>query len=77
MKAPAAHRLPMALLVALFLMPGCGDDSPNKPPDTPPGDLAPDFTLTDVNENSATFSQDVSPRQHLGAVSAWYFGAAT
>ncbi len=39
--------------------------------------LAPDFTLTDVNPNSATRDMDVSPRQYVGKVSVWYFGRAT
>ena len=38
---------------------------------------APDFARRDVNATSATFDTDVSPRDHLGAVSAWYFGHAT
>ena len=38
---------------------------------------APDFSLPDVNPNSKTHDQPVSPRQHLGRISAWYFGHAT
>jgi len=37
----------------------------------------PDFSLTDVNPNSATSGQAVSRRQYMGKVSAWYFGHAT
>lgn len=42
-------------------------------------DLArvPDFQLLDVNPNSSTFGESVSPRAHLGHVTAWYFGSAT
>lgn len=40
-------------------------------------DAVAEFSLPDVNATSATFSQDVSPRDFLGAVSAWYFGHAT
>jgi hypothetical protein len=39
--------------------------------------LAPDFLLADANPGSATSGQDVSPRDHLGKVTAWYFVAAT
>ncbi|MEM7246031.1 MAG: hypothetical protein AAF533_11860 [Acidobacteriota bacterium] len=37
----------------------------------------PDFALIDVNETSTTAGRAVSPRDHLGKVSAWYFGHAT
>jgi hypothetical protein len=60
-------------LLALLVVIGCGDD---KDP-IPPGDQVPDFSLTDVNPNSATTGQAISPRDHLGHVSAWYFGQAT
>jgi hypothetical protein len=40
-------------------------------------DAQPDFHLTDVNTTSSTFGQDVSPRDYLEEVSAWYFGHAT
>lgn len=46
------------------------------PSDAPAGPL-PDFSLTDVNPASPTAGRMVSPRQHLGAVSAWYFASAT
>ena len=39
--------------------------------------LVADFALTDVNPNSATYNQQVSPRDFLGEVSAWYFGHST
>ena len=75
MKFPG-FSLVLALWIALLMMPGCGDDedSPNQPPD---GTVAADFTLLDVNANSGTFEQGVSPRQFEGKISAWYFGAAT
>lgn len=38
---------------------------------------APAFFLEDVNDTSATHGQLISPRAHLGRVSAWYFGQAT
>jgi hypothetical protein len=52
---------------------GGGDPNPGIPAGTP----APDFSLEDVNPSSATYQTDVSPRQKLGQVSAWYFGHAT
>ena len=36
-----------------------------------------DFSLLDVNPTSPTFNQNVSPRDYLGQVSAWYFGHST
>jgi hypothetical protein len=36
-----------------------------------------DFHLLDVNPNSATYDQLVSPRDYLLRVSAFYFGHAT
>lgn len=39
------------------------------------GDGVPaDFSLVDVNPASARSGQNVSPRDYLGHVSAWYFG---
>lgn len=37
----------------------------------------PDFSLTDVNPNSPTSGQAVSPRDYLEQVSAWYFAHST
>lgn len=37
----------------------------------------PDFSLADANPSSSTFGLDVSPRDYLGKVSAWYFGWST
>jgi hypothetical protein len=34
----------------------------------------PDFALIDVNQTSATYNQNVSPRDYLGQVTGWYFG---
>lgn len=36
-----------------------------------------DFSIEDVNESSATFGTQVSPRDYLDSVSAWYFGHST
>jgi hypothetical protein len=35
-----------------------------------------DFALQDVNPTSATYQADVSPRQYVGQISAYYFGSA-
>ncbi len=40
-------------------------------------DIAPDFSLTDVNKTSATYGEAVSPRDYLDHASAWYFGHST
>jgi hypothetical protein len=64
-----------ALLVFLTTF-GCGDDGTNGPaPDQ--SFPVPDFDLVDVNPASERAGQVVSPRDYLGKVSAWYFGAAT
>jgi hypothetical protein len=41
------------------------------------GPLVPDFLITDENTDSMTAGEEVSPRDHVGRVSAWYFGHAT
>jgi hypothetical protein len=41
------------------------------------GTQVPDFSLVNTNSNSPTYNQNVSPRDFLGQVSAWYFGHAT
>lgn len=51
---------------------GGGDDTPQ-----PSADALPDFSLPDVNPNSPSFNEQVSPRDHLAKVTAWYFGHAT
>jgi len=65
----------LALVVAL----GCGHDSPSSPDSgvSVTTGAAPDFRLVDVNPNSATHDQLVSPRRYLHKVSAWYFGHST
>jgi hypothetical protein len=37
----------------------------------------PDFELLDVNPDSDTFDQNVSPRDYLQQASGWYFGYAS
>ncbi|MFT4623036.1 MAG: hypothetical protein ACI8PZ_001692 [Myxococcota bacterium] len=39
-------------------------------------DKAPDFSLLDVNDTSASYNSVISPRDKLGEVSVWYFGHA-
>jgi thiol-disulfide isomerase/thioredoxin len=41
------------------------------------GEPLPDFVLSDLNPNSETFEEDLSPRAAEGAVSLWYFTHAT
>lgn len=40
------------------------------------GEVVQDFSLTDVNPNSPTYEDPVSPRDYLEMVSGWYFGHA-
>ena len=69
--------LPLCALLLVGLL-GCSDDTTTAPPTGGDiGELVPDFSLTDVNATSATLDQDVSPRDYLQKVSAWYFGHAT
>ena len=65
------------LLGAGALILGCSETekSTNSLPDLP--EVMPDFSLADVNPNSATHTQLVSPRNYLGKVSAYYFGHST
>jgi hypothetical protein len=39
--------------------------------------LAPDFTLTDLNPDSATTGSPISPRDYVDKISAWYFTHTT
>ncbi len=39
--------------------------------------IAPDFSLVDMNPASPTYNQPVSPRDYLGSVSVWMFGYST
>jgi hypothetical protein len=73
---PSIRLLPLLTLVVAL---GCGHDSPSSPDSgvSLPANAAPDFRLLDVNPNSATHDQLVSPRRYLHKVSAWYFGHST
>jgi len=73
MRLLGCRRLGVLAPVMLVLVTACGDDESG----VPLAGLAPDFSLTDVNPNSPSSGQAASPRQHLGEISAWYFGHAT
>jgi hypothetical protein len=59
-------RAAVASLAAGLALAACGPAAPVGP--------VPDFALPDVNAASPSFQKDVSPRDFLGKVSAWYFG---
>lgn len=63
------------LILAVTALGGCKDD-PLSPVLQGNGPV-PDFSVEDVNPNSARDGELVSPRDYLGEVSAWYFGHAT
>ena len=45
---------------------------------TDPGPNAvPDFLLADINPNSSTMGQNISPRDYLQQISGWYFIKST
>jgi len=62
---------PIALILVPLLSGACGEGS------TPVSEVLPDFHLADLNPNSSTFGQEISPRDHLQKVSGWYFIHAT
>ncbi|MFN0151687.1 MAG: hypothetical protein ACKVU1_13365 [bacterium] len=71
-------RLVAATTLLVFVLLGCGDDKPTEPRDSlDPAGQVPDFAIVDVNPNSSTANQSVSPRNYVDKVSAWYFGHAT
>lgn len=41
------------------------------------GQVLPDFSLQDVNPASPSYLAQVSPREKLDKVTAWYFGHST
>ena len=65
------------LIAAIFVCGGCSRNQPMITAPLPVQTLAPDFSIQDVNPNSTTHGQNVSPRAQLGKISAWYFGHAT
>lgn len=71
-------RLVATAAIVMLLALGCGDDKPTEPgDDLDPTGQVPNFAILDVNPNSATSNQSVSPRNYVSKVSAWYFGHAT
>jgi len=64
---------PALLLLAI----GCGSGSDTPPTETTDPLLVPDFLLEDMNDTSTSYTLDVSPREYIGNLSAWYFGEAT
>ena len=43
----------------------------------PGANAVPDFLLADINPNSSTVGQNISPRDYLQQISGWYFIKAT
>ena len=74
-----ARSIPVLALAGALALLGCGGggDEGGGNPGPVIGQQAPDFSLQDVNENSPTATTMISPRDHLGRISAWYFGHAT
>ena len=73
-------RVSVLAAVVVAALAGCEDDNPTNPacPAIVPIDFVePNFLLQDTNPNSPTGGQDVSPRTHMGEISAWYFGNST
>lgn len=52
-------------------------DAADEGPDVRTATPLSDFRMVDVNPRSSTTGMTISPRQHLGAISAWYFASAT
>ena len=68
----------LAPLALGALLSGCSSSPTGaQPPPIPEDELAPDFSLEDVNPTSATFGMPVSPRDFIGTVTGWYFGHAS
>ena len=59
--------LQLSLRSTIFLtLWGCANDEL--------GFIVPEFALVDDNPNSATFEEEILPRDYLGSVTGWYFG---
>lgn len=43
----------------------------------PGANAVPDFLLADINPNSSTLGQNISPRDYLQQISGWYFIKST
>ena len=59
----------------LILAAACSSGS--TPPPAAEPQVVPDFLLADVNPTSDTYNNEVSPRDALGQISAWYFASGT
>lgn len=59
----------------LILLGACSSGSSPAPQAEP--QVMPDFLLADVNPTSQTYNNDVSPRDSLGLITAWYFTSGT
>jgi hypothetical protein len=80
MKNPRFPFLVPLLLCGILLALGCNNDKDggtNPDPGPMDDERVSDFSLLDVNPNSTTYEESVSPRDYLEQVSAWYFGHAT
>ena len=71
------HRVLTLIALAALMVAGCEDKKSTEPEDLDPTQVMPDFAIQDVNPSSKTHGETVSPRQHLGGISCWYFGQAT
>jgi hypothetical protein len=63
----------LTVLALAVLATACGKDKATDPVVA----AMPDFQLTDLNPNSLTAGELVSPRDYLQTVSVWYFGHST
>lgn len=68
-----ARVVALALTAFVVVLAACGEDDPT----VPTGIVVADFSLLDVNPNSPSLGDSISPRGSLGQISAWYFGHAT
>lgn len=60
-----------AAFAAAVLLPACGGGGGGG--GVPVPSPQPDFSIVDTNAASTTFNQNVSPRQFMGKISAYYF----
>ena len=70
MEGAFARHLMRMLFLALPLLAACSGSTPEQT--APLG-----FALLDKNPDSTSSGELVSPQDHLGHVTAWYFGSST
>jgi hypothetical protein len=80
--SPLALSLTLGLGLGLVLATGCVEDTttgPTRPTDEVEGGKRniSESPLDDRNPNSSSFGDMLTPGQHQGRITAWYFGAAT